>query len=171
MVSEPYLHSADDGPIARNQSAIWLKCSKPSRWCQSLLFRNPFFIFHHHYYNHSRSTSMCCLAQSSQQACWNSGQWITEMTDYLREKATLDSMQFEVSSMQQLSRRAKGHSTVLLKNKIPFQGKTINQYIWISPGLACLSPPHWYRCMNPTHQPYSTWSIWPCYITTACKPR
>ena len=43
MVNEPYLHSADDGPIARNQSAIWLKCSKPSRWCQSRSFH--YFIY------------------------------------------------------------------------------------------------------------------------------
>ena len=39
MVNKPYLHIADDGPIAQIRSAIWLKCLKPSRWCQSRSFR------------------------------------------------------------------------------------------------------------------------------------
>jgi len=38
MASEPYRHNADDGPTAWMQYAIWLKCSKPSRLCQSRLF-------------------------------------------------------------------------------------------------------------------------------------
>ena len=48
MVNEPYLQSADDGPIARNRSAIWLKSLKPSQWCQSLLFHIPYLHYNHY---------------------------------------------------------------------------------------------------------------------------
>ena len=60
MVNEPYLHSADDGPIARNWSAIWLKCLKPSWWCQLWFFHISLISCYH-----LRSTTMCCLTQSS----------------------------------------------------------------------------------------------------------
>ena len=63
MVNEPYLHSADDGPIARNWSAIWLKCSKLSRWCQSRLF----------HVLYSMSLSFYCFAFF---AGWEIARWL-----------------------------------------------------------------------------------------------